>query len=452
MIEVEGRQELGNFEFGLYQDDNIPGGRTMPETNRYKDPRGNPVVRMGANFNPYNPELPDIKEAWYIRRTDEASSNPYMFFNVDDEFLWGGTAQITITITYLDMYTDTFSLYYQAFDQTEKVAPVTAVYEVDAVYDDTPTLITTIAPGTTAIPKEGTKKLRRAVFVLNDARLRNDLPVGIGGADFYISSNNDGDEWVHMVELEVNRETYVPEPTPTPTPTATPTPTPTPTATPTPTTARVEGVVWNDLNRNLVREDGEPGVADATLQLLEQASLEERYRTTSDVDGRYIFPVVDPGNYILRVIPPPGYQTALLQDIPLGSLVGGQVVQIDIALNQEPTPTPTPAVVQGRVFADEDNDGEADEGETGLSGVEVKLIRGEPDGGVFATTTTDATGAFAFTSVPDGTYQLVVGRVEGYIPRNGYVVDLAVVRGQTYEVNVPMRAVKEQHRIPGVWQ
>ncbi len=461
VLENTGHLETGNFEFGLYQNNNLPGGRTLAETNRYKDPKGNPVTHMGGNFEPYNPELPDIKEAWYIRRTDEATSNPYMFFDVSDDYLLGGTAQVTITITYLDMYTDTFTLHYQAVGQVDKVAPVTAVYEVDAVYDETPTLITSIAPGTTAIPKHGTKKLRQAVFVLNDARFHNDLPDGVGGADFYISSNNDGDEWVHMVSLTVNKDTYTPEPTPTPTPTATNTPTPTPTVTPTPTTARVEGVVWNDLNQNSVREAGEPGVPGATLKLLDQNTGQERYTQVSGADGAYAFPAVDPGAYTLKIIPPSGYRTLLFDEIPLGNLVGGQVLPLDIALVQLPTPTPTvtptptPAVVTGEIFEDTNGNGERDSGENGLAGVEVQLVLvqsgalrlGET---VVATTTTDSTGAFRFENVADGTYRIVMGRVDGYIPAGGYTREIAVTRGNTYNITFPSRAVNQRHWVPMV--
>jgi len=61
-------------------------------------------------------------------------------------------------------------------------------------------------------------------------------------------------------------------PTPSPTPTATPTPlptsTPTPTATPTPiTTFALSGVVFFDYNGNGIRDEGEPPISGAKVQV-----------------------------------------------------------------------------------------------------------------------------------------------------------------------------------------
>ena len=120
--------QLGNYNFWLYQDDAIAGGKTVPETNdkgadsRYaRDPvtgaawthagLGNcPTSNAYAsplypanypcNNTPYNADLPALgstasnyyapdswvgtgKEAWVVRRTDQATGNPYMWFWID---------------------------------------------------------------------------------------------------------------------------------------------------------------------------------------------------------------------------------------------------------------------------------------------------------------------------------------------------------------------------------
>lgn len=92
--------------------------------------------------------------------------------------------------------------------------------------------------------------------------------------------------------------------TPTPTATATATPTMTPTPTPTPSTGIVEGYVWHDENRDGERQDGEPGIAGARLQLAEQTSLQgiAVWETRTDSEGFYRFTDVPPGTYTLTLV------------------------------------------------------------------------------------------------------------------------------------------------------
>ena len=61
-----------------------------------------------------------------------------------------------------------------------------------------------------------------------------------------------------------------------------------------------------------------------------------------------------------------------------------------------------PATIGDRVWNDVDGDGVQDEGEMGVYGIVVHLLR--EDGTVVATTTTDANGNYLFTDVESGTY------------------------------------------------
>ena len=108
-----------------------------------------------------------------MRRTDQATGNPYMFFDVDGAYLQGLHAA-RVQVVYWDYGTDTWSLYYR-----------NAQGQV-------------VSAGT--IRKQNTRTWKTATFDLV-MRFDDDLPVGSGGADFYISSNNDGDEWIHFVEV-----------------------------------------------------------------------------------------------------------------------------------------------------------------------------------------------------------------------------------------------------------
>jgi len=160
--------QWGNYGFFMDQRDDLPGGRTVPETN---DPK---VTRMASNTHPYNPALPPGKEAWTVRRTDERTGNRYMFFDVTRDYL-SGVHSATVKVTYWDHGTDTWSLYYR--DAQGRVVRAGLVR------------------------KTNSGRWKTAVFQLARARWDNSLPEGTGGADFYLDSNNDGDEWIHFVEV-----------------------------------------------------------------------------------------------------------------------------------------------------------------------------------------------------------------------------------------------------------
>lgn len=227
--------QLGNFDFYLTQVDSIAGGRTVPETNhkgadsRYaRDPStgtawpqaglGNCPSQsyredlFGANYpcnkTPYNPDLPPLvgqnlddykdfytptdwtgegKEAFSVRRTDQANSNPYMFFQIDNGYIPGtATYEAVITVKYFDIGTDKWSLKYDSASGEKTAGTIT---------------------------KGGTKTLKTATFTITDARFGGRLT---GGADFYIDSRNpsgntnDGNEWIHLVEVERKSAVYAP--------------------------------------------------------------------------------------------------------------------------------------------------------------------------------------------------------------------------------------------------
>ncbi len=215
--------QWGNYSFYLYQDDDIPGGDTVPETNeQYAGSPSYPITRIGDNTNPYNPIIPPGREGWVVRRTDQASGNPYMWFKIDDRYIYNYTGTVTVTVTYADVFTDTWALKYDAADGTEH----TAVPEGSSV---------------PYVQKTNSRTWKQARFVITDGRFANGLT---GGADFRIDSLSDGDEWIHMVDVTRGsggappvQPTPTPGPSPTPSPTFTPgpTPTPSPTSQPVPT-------------------------------------------------------------------------------------------------------------------------------------------------------------------------------------------------------------------------
>lgn len=200
--------QWGNYSFWLYQDDAAPGGHTVTETSD-----------IDVTAPVYNAQLPQAKESWVTRRTDQASGNPSMSFRIDPGYINGGVNTVTVTVTYLDLGSDRWSLAYDSVNGEASAMP----------------------QGSTNawVQKTSTRTWKKAVFIITDGRFAKSLP---GAIDLRIDSRGDGNEWVHMVDV-ARRGGQPPLPTATgsaqPSATATRTPTntypPSPTATRTPT-------------------------------------------------------------------------------------------------------------------------------------------------------------------------------------------------------------------------
>jgi hypothetical protein len=166
-----------NYSWLLYQDFDAPGGLSqavsyMEEPTR-PDQRWN--LDMLSDFT-----LPITKEGRWTRRTDEASGNPDMYFNVDDAYIYSGTTAIEFQITYLDRGTDQWRLVYDAPGITETIG-----------YTQT---------------KTDTDDWLTATFVVNDAEFANDL----FNNDFRLESMSDGDEYFHLIKITPTRPRICP--------------------------------------------------------------------------------------------------------------------------------------------------------------------------------------------------------------------------------------------------
>ncbi len=156
------------------------------------------------------------------------------------------------------------------------------------------------------LPGTGSYVLERDNLATGEHRI--DLLAASGGwVGFYFSSGS----WGIRLTPGVN--------TPTPPPTPTPTPTATPTATPTPTLGQVVGVTFVDLNRDQVRQTGEPGVSGVTVTLRQGAAVVAT--DVTDGDGHYRFASLVAGSYSVTVTVPPAF-------VPLGPVSQGIVVNV----------------------------------------------------------------------------------------------------------------------------
>ena len=125
--------QIGNYDFGLTQDDSAPHGRTVPVTYRSqaqisynnKPVDANERVETDLAFlnvgrQGYDPDMPPY-EGWICRRTDHATGNPNMVFRVDDRYFVGGANEIDLSVIYLDRGTDTWQVVYDAVGEFREI-------------------------------------------------------------------------------------------------------------------------------------------------------------------------------------------------------------------------------------------------------------------------------------------------------------------------------------------
>jgi hypothetical protein len=132
----------------------------------------------------------------FARRTDQATGNTRMRFDIDDAYMYNGNfGTVSITVTYFATGSDRWELRYDSTSGTDKMAQPAGSADL-------------------WVQKDNSGVWKRAVFYLSDARFANGQP---GSTDFSIYCANDGNEWVSLVEVGKGGGAVI-----TPTPTVTP--------------------------------------------------------------------------------------------------------------------------------------------------------------------------------------------------------------------------------------
>ncbi len=222
------------------------------------------------------------------------------------------------------------------------------------------------------------------------------------------------------------------------------------------TTMTVGSTVWNDTNNDGVLNNGEIGLAGIAVRLVGLTGTIIQ-STTTTASGAYTFTGVAAGNYRVRLASTNFTGSGILSGFTSstgtnGSLTGsfegsatpdpdinttdsddnGQVVgtlgqtggSIETALftlasGTEPIddgdvdPSTNLAIDLGVfrkfsignvVFNDADNDGTQDTGESGVTGVSIRLLDADNANALVSTTTTDSQGRYLFQALADGNY------------------------------------------------
>ncbi len=195
--------------------------------------------------------------------------------------------------------------------------------------------------------------------------------------------------------------------------------------------AQVGDLVFEDLNKDGIQDDGEPGIPNVTVKLQDPMgnTLEEML---TDENGNYRFTVVAPnGMYKIMFNTPNGFEPTQQSgdaadndgedsdNDPQMNMTdlffirpGDNITTIDAGFF---VPDPIPAQVGNFVFEDLDKDGIRDNGEPGIPNVTVKLQN--EDGVTLQTTTTDEDGKYNFIIlVADGFYKVMFNTPDGFEP------------------------------------
>jgi hypothetical protein len=187
-------------------------------------------------------------------------------------------------------------------------------------------------------------------------------------------------------------------------------------------TGSIGDFVWNDANGNGIQDAGEVGIGGVLVTLTYPNG--QTATTTTAADGSYIFANLAPGTtYSVAFGTPAGYSPTgsnlgvddNTDSDPIGGVVTGVTVTAGVANKTiDAGFVVTNLSLGDRVWYDQNNNGIQDAGETGISGVTVRLYN--VLGVSIATTTTSATGIYNFAGLTPGVYAVGIDIPSGYAP------------------------------------
>jgi beta-glucanase (GH16 family)/uncharacterized protein (DUF2141 family) len=225
-----------------------------------------------------------------------------------------------------------------------------------------------------------------------------------------------------------------------------------------PAPGTITGEVFLDTNGDGKLDGTEAGVADVTVQLLTGAGAATGTSTTTNASGVYSFTGLAAGSYEVKFVAPTGDTfdaqnvsgIAATESSPAPAT--GITAAIAVAAGQTVPNVnagllPAPGTITGEVFLDTNGDGKLDGTEAGLAGVTVQLLTGA-GAATGTSTTTNTSGAYSFTGLLPGSYEIAftaptgdtfdaqnVGGVAATesspAPTTGITAAIAVAAGQT---------------------
>lgn len=181
------------------------------------------------------------------------------------------------------------------------------------------------------------------------------------------------------------------------------------------------GFVYCDTNNDGVKQAGEGGVPNVTIQLTgTDTQGPVNLSTATDANGAYSFSNLRPGNYTLQETQPAGFTDGMDAVGSLGgSLANDQVANITLPQNGVGVNynfgEGCLGSLSGFVYCDYNNDGLKQANENGIAGVAITLTGTDANGAINRLAISNATGAYTFANLLPGTYKLTETQPPGNV-------------------------------------
>ena len=179
---------------------------------------------------------------------------------------------------------------------------------------------------------------------------------------------------------------------------------------------KISGVVFEDLDGNGKRGEGEPGIGGVTLELRDAGDAQVTTATTT-ADGAYALTNISVGqSYTVAETDPDGFTSTTTNQvvIRIESGTSATVSFGDIAKGK----------VAGTVFEDVNGNGSRDVGESGIAGSVLKLM--DAAGETVKEITTMVDGSYSFSDTPAGAYTVEETDPEGFISTTSNTVTITI--------------------------
>ena len=192
--------------------------------------------------------------------------------------------------------------------------------------------------------------------------------------------------------------------------------------------AKIGNVIWEDLNGNGVQDEIGTGVANVQVILsgLDGASNTVKDTMYTDANGMYMFSDLVPGDYQINIVPPAGFELAVMDNSPNDSLDSDinqfGIMPMEALASGENNQTYDAGIYQfakigNFVWNDENANGIQDGTESGLVNVEVILSGTDGAGNTINDTVfTDNTGMYMFNDLVPGNYTISIVSPTDFMP------------------------------------
>ncbi|RYD67321.1 MAG: DUF11 domain-containing protein, partial [Verrucomicrobiaceae bacterium] len=189
--------------------------------------------------------------------------------------------------------------------------------------------------------------------------------------------------------------------------------------------ANIAGQVRNDTNANGLLTDPDAGISGVTIDLYTDPNgdgdpvdgtlyLSATTSAVSGSIGNYAFNLIPPGSYVVVETDPAGYFSTADKTLPNDNRIAVTVVASQTSTGNDfldSNATTLAGTIGDSVWADTNNNGIFDLGESGIANVTIQLYRSTDAPGVstpYRTTFTNINGVYFFAGVPAGQYLIYI--------------------------------------------